>query len=291
MLQSSRGPFLILTPVCVLLALSITQQQGISPNLSSVLLILMGALSAHISVNAINEYLDFRSGLDLNTRRTPFSGGSGALPAQPQAAGAVLALGIVCLLLTAITGLWFLSQGIWQLLPLGLPGLILIVTYTRPVNRNPWLCLIAPGAGFGLAMVAGSAFASGAQSTTALWLAALVVFFLVNNLLLLNQYPDISADRAAGRRHFPIAYGVERSTQAYALMVVAAALSVIGGVASSAFPLWSLLALLPLLLNVKALQGARRLGAEIGLQPEFMAANVLATLLTPAILGLSLFFG
>ena len=46
------------------------------------ILALAGGLLAHISVNALNEYLDFTSGLDLTTLRTPFSGGSGTLPAN-----------------------------------------------------------------------------------------------------------------------------------------------------------------------------------------------------------------
>lgn len=47
-------------------------------------LALLGALSAYISVNVFNEYIDFKTGLDLVTRRTPFSGGSGTLPANPE---------------------------------------------------------------------------------------------------------------------------------------------------------------------------------------------------------------
>lgn len=287
-LQSARGPFLILTPVCVLLGVAAAMQQGIALNWLSLALILTGALAAHISVNALNEYLDFRSGLDLTTQRTPFSGGSGALPAQPAAANAVLAFGLVTLAITALTGLYFLWQGAWGLLPLGLAGLVIIVTYTRQINRSPWLCLIAPGIGFGLAMVAGSAYALGANDSPALWLAALVPFFLVNNLLLLNQYPDIEADKAVGRYHWPIAYGVARSTQVYALFVAASAGCIVAGVTLQLFPLWSLLALLPLLLSLITLRGARQLGADIGSQPQFMAANVGATLLTPTVLGLSL---
>jgi len=44
------------------------------------MLALLGAFLAHVSVNTLNEYYDFKSGLDLETIRTPFSGGSGALP-------------------------------------------------------------------------------------------------------------------------------------------------------------------------------------------------------------------
>ncbi len=47
-------------------------------------LVLLGALAAHGAVNALNEYADYRSGLDLRTARTPFSGGSGTLVDHPQ---------------------------------------------------------------------------------------------------------------------------------------------------------------------------------------------------------------
>ena len=55
----------------------------------------MGALCCHVSVNAFNEYYDFRSGLDARTRRTPFSGGSGTLPGKPELAGQALATAVV----------------------------------------------------------------------------------------------------------------------------------------------------------------------------------------------------
>lgn len=290
-LQTARGPFLILTPVCVLTGIGAVAASGDSISLTALLLVLTGALCAHISVNALNEYLDFRSGLDLHTRRTPFSGGSGALPRNPGAAGPVLAFGVVTLLITVLIGLYFLWQGEYGLLPLGLAGVLIIIFYTRQINRLPWLCLIAPGTGFGLAMVAGTAYAMGSSDSTTLWLAALVPFFLVNNLLLLNQYPDIAADKAAGRYHFPIAYGVARSTQMYGLFLLASAAVIIAGAVSGWFPLWSLLSLLPLALGIIAWQGARKLGDKIGEQPQFMAANVGTTLLTPAVLGLSLLLG
>ncbi len=48
--------------------------------LSWALLALLGLLLAHVSVNVLNDYFDYRSGVDLKTQRTPFSGGSGILP-------------------------------------------------------------------------------------------------------------------------------------------------------------------------------------------------------------------
>ena len=288
LLRSTRGPFLILAPVCVLLGLAVTSQQAIPLDTLKVILIFVGALCAHISVNVLNEYLDFQSGLDLTTQRTPFSGGSGALPAEPTAARAALVFSVVTLMISALIGLYFVWLGVFKLLLLGLLGLVLIVTYTRQINRSPLLCLVAPGAGFGIAMVVGTGYALGASDVPALWLAALVPFFLVNNLLLLNQFPDIEPDRAVGRHHFPIAYGTSSSTFVYALFAFATAATIGAGVIGGWFPIVSLLALLPLSLTIIAFIGAKKLATNIGSEPKYMAANVAATLLTPTALALSL---
>jgi len=63
--------------------------------------------------------------------------------------------------------------------------------------------LIAPGAGFGIVMVAGNFSVIAAYDQLA-YLTLLLPFCLSNNLLLLNQYPDIHADKNVGRRTFPI---------------------------------------------------------------------------------------
>ena len=87
-------------------------------------------LSAHISVNAFNEYFDFCSGLDKRTQRTPFSGSSGTLPSDPGQEKTALALSIISLAITAAVGLYFAVVRGWALLLLGLAGFFLIVTYT-----------------------------------------------------------------------------------------------------------------------------------------------------------------
>jgi 1,4-dihydroxy-2-naphthoate octaprenyltransferase len=75
-----------------------------------------------------------------------------------------------------------------------------------------WFCWLAPGLGFGPLMVMGTEVALAGQYTLEGFVASLVPFFLVNNLLLLNQYPDIEADKAVGRRHFLVVYGREYGT-------------------------------------------------------------------------------
>jgi len=72
-----RPSFLVLSPVCVFLGLSTSLENGSPIKVYRLLIILLGAISAHTSVNTLNEYYDFKSGLDLKTKRTAFSGGSG----------------------------------------------------------------------------------------------------------------------------------------------------------------------------------------------------------------------
>ena len=111
-LATSRPAFLLLPLSCLLLPLAYAISQGISINWLHVLFIVTGALAAHISVNMLNEYEDFKSGLDFHTQRTPFSGGSGILPAFPELAESVRIAAMACLLITVLIGLVF-SVGQW----------------------------------------------------------------------------------------------------------------------------------------------------------------------------------
>lgn len=287
-LPALRGPFLILTPACVFLGIStvIAQNTAVNPLLAS--LVMLGALLAHISVNTFNEYFDLKSGLDLNTIRTPFSGGSGALPQNPEMAPAVLALAVASLLLTALIGLYLIHLHGWALAPLGVLGLMIIVAYTPWINRSALLCLVAPGLGFGLLMIAGTHFALTGRYTPLAWAAAGVPFFLVNNLLLLNQFPDLDADRAAGRRHLPIRWGTTVASGVYAGSALAAYAIILLAVAQGLFAASGLLALLSLPLAVFAWRGAVNHGERIGEHPAHLAANVATAVLTPILLGIGL---
>jgi 1,4-dihydroxy-2-naphthoate octaprenyltransferase len=76
----TRPHFLILSVVLAFLGTSIAWYDGYF-HFGYALLAFIGLLLVHISVNTLNDYFDYRSGIDLATRRTPFSGGSGILPA------------------------------------------------------------------------------------------------------------------------------------------------------------------------------------------------------------------
>jgi len=284
-----RLPFLILPPACVALGAGTAVWSGSEINLLYLVLAFVGAVSAHISVNALNEYDDFKSGLDFNTRRTPFSGGSGTLPQRPDKAHVALITGLVTLATTAFIGIYFVFvRGPW-ILPLGVLGLITIAAYTKWLTRNPFLCLIAPGLGFGPLMVMGTHFVlTGSYSWTA-FVASLVPFFLVSDLLLLNQFPDVEADRGIGRSHFPIVIGREASVRIYSAFLGGAYLSIIFGYLAGVLPLGSLVALVSIVLAITTVRGAARYANDIPKLIPYMGRNVVINIVTPVLLAISLF--
>lgn len=290
-LQAIRAPFLILSPICVFLGTSTAIAYQGSIDTTVLVLVIAGALCAHMSVNALNEYADFKSGLDLVTVKTPFSGGSGALPRVPAMANAVLSAGLVSLFATMAIGVYFINSHGTLVLPIGIIGLVIILTYTKWINRWPLLCLVAPGVGFGLLMVTGTHLVLTGHNTLTLWLAALVPFFLVSNLLLLNQFPDLEADKSIGRNHLPIAFGTRTSSYVYGIFFIAAYSTILIGIYNGNFPVLSLIAVIPMAFSIYSLSGAFKHAEKIGSYPQYLAANVAATLLTPLLLGIAITFG
>lgn len=287
--QTTRPPFLILAPICILLGISLVSYEQMPINWLHASLAIIAAISAHISVNMLNEYTDFRSGLDQQTQKTPFSGGSGGLVINPHAEMAVLIGGIVSLAITSIIGLYFATTQGFAIVPLGLLGILVIVSYTPWLNRSPWLCLIAPGLGFGLLMIMGSYFVlTGHYSLNSFWVA-LIPFFLTNNLLLLNQFPDIEADKIVGRNHFPIHYGAKNSVLAYGLNSLLAVTVLTVLITQQQLPALALLALIPLFLSFVVFKGAYRYQKQIEKLLPYMGLNVAITLGTPLLLAIVLF--
>ncbi|HOU50670.1 MAG: prenyltransferase [Smithella sp.] len=284
-----RPNFLILTPACVLLGIATAFWSGATLNPLYIVLILTGALMAHISVNALNEYHDFKSGLDLVTEATPFSGGTKTLPNNPTKAHLALMSGIVTIVLVACIGIYFLMErGLW-ILPVGILGLVIIYTYTPFITRSPFLCLIAPGLGFGPLMVMGTDFIlTGHYSWTAA-VASLVPFFLVNDLLLLNQFPDVEPDRQFGRDHLLIRIGRPAGARVYVLFLILNYAVIIFGCFFEVLPQGALLGLLTLVLAVPVMRGVVRHADDIPNLIPFMVKNVIINITTPVLVALGLF--
>lgn len=289
-IRASRPNFLLLAPLCAGLGVALAWQQGEPPALLDTILVLMGAVLAHAAVNLLNEYEDFTSGLDLVTRRTPFSGGSGALPEFPSAATRVLIAAFGALALVIVIGLYFLWLRGLPMLMLGAAGVALVLTYTRWITRSPLICLLAPGLGFGPVMILGSLEALGARVDSAALTVSLISLLLVSELLLINQIPDADADRKVGRRHLVITVGKPAATGMAGFLLLASYGVLAVGLAAGWLPAWSSLGLAPLpaalwisLRLPAALSSPQRLNTLLGI-------NVAVLLATMALLifGLSL---
>jgi len=281
----TRPHFLLLTPVCVFVGIAVAVHEPPPFNVLHFVLAFLGALLAHISVNVLNDYFDYRSGIDLKTRRTPFSGGSGILPAGFLNPKSVYFFGAVCLLALIPIGIYFLYEYGLLILPIGIPGILVIYFYTTHITKNPLLCAIAPGLGFGPLMVLGTHFTQTGDYTLAAVIASMVPGFLISNLLLLNQFPDIEADIVASRRHLPIAAGRQYSAKVYAGLILVTYLWLIFAVVFKVLPWTALLGLITLPLGLKTVKGVLRYCDDIDNLLPFMGSNIQVTLLTPFLIS------
>ena len=291
LLDPMRVPFLILTPACVVLGLATAVWTSGQVNWFHFVLVLIGALSAHLSVNIFNEYFDFKSGLDADTKRTPFSGGSGRLPESPEIARPALIMAWIFFGITALIGLYFVYTIGSGLIPLGLLGLLNIYFYTEWITRYPLMCLIAPGFGFGTLMVMGTNFVLTGQYSWTAFIASLVPFFLVNNLLLLNQFPDAEADQKIGRQHYPIKIGKDKSSLIYIVFLLLPFLAIGFGVLTRYLPLSSLIGFLSLPLVITNSRGVLQHKENAEELIPFLGQNVIIILVTPVLVAIGIFIG
>ena len=285
-----RAPFLPLAVVLAFLGACIawyeSREIGVTFdfNIGYAVLAGVGILLAHISVDVLNEYFDFRSGIDLKTQRTPFSGGSGALPAGLVTPRQALYLGVGTLIAIVPLGVFFVLDKGWALLPLLLVAAALIVVYTPFILKMGWPEW-APGVGMGSLPILGAYFVHAGAFDTSAIIAAIPSGILVHNLLLLNEFPDVEADSTANRRTLPIALGKRRASLVYSVLIVLVYLWIIGGVISGVMPPFSLLGLLTIPWAVKAIRGAFNYQDMDKLVPA-MASNVFVVLLTQLFIGI-----
>ena len=287
-LMQIRAPFLLVTLISVLVGVSVAVYQSYHINALYLGLALVGALLSHIAVNVLNEYFDYKSGVDFKTIKTPFSGGSGVLPAGLLNPRNVYVVGIACIAgIIAIGGYFIYAQGP-LIIPIGVVGILTVYFYTTYITKSPLICAIAPGLGFGPLMVMGTYFALTGTYSLAAGLASLVPGFLVSNLLLLNQFPDVEADASVSRRHYPITVGLEKSSLIYTAFVLAAYLALIISVEVDKLPDLALLGLVTLPLGLLVVMGVRKYHDQIERLIPVMARNVMLTLFFPMLMAIGI---
>ena len=253
---------------------------------SSTLLALLGLVALHMAVNILNEHSDLRTGIDLNTRRTPFSGGSGTLPAGEMTSTTALIFGLISASAGLAVGVYFLATIGKPMLPLMVIGAVLVLAYTDILARSG-AGEFAAGLGLGGLPVIGTAVVQGGAIGPAAWAASIPATFMTFNLLLLNEFPDEGADRQGGRRNLVLLLGRRPAARLYGVVGLATPAAVVIAVAVHALPPACLIAALPSLLLIKPLGWAFSDPTREVPIPA-LAANVIWNLATNLVLAATL---
>jgi 1,4-dihydroxy-2-naphthoate octaprenyltransferase len=244
---------------------------------------MIGMVLCHASVNILNDYVDFKSGVDLKTMKTPFSGGSGILPAGKMSANQAKWYGIILFLLAVPIGVYFSMVVGWQLIFVLALGAICILMYT-PFILKVYFPEWSPGMGLGILPVLGAYFVqTGFYSVHAL-IASVPSGILVLNLLLLNEFNDIEADKTANRRTLPITAGPRKAAIVYSTLTLIMYLWIVTAVIFRLMPIYTLLALLTLPFGIKAMKGSFSHKEMDKIMPA-MGSNVVMVLLTQLLIG------
>jgi len=283
----TRPQFLVLSVILVLLGTAIAGAEGHFDWLRFVLTTI-GLVLAHASVNILNDYSDYKTGIDLETMRTPFYGGSGILPAKLMQPDSAYKFGVGCLLVALLIGLYLTYVSGWLLLPLIILGGPVIYFYTSHLTK--WLVgEFWAGLGLGTLPVLGTYFVQTGHYSAGAFVAALAPGFLTANLLFLNEFPDVRADTKGGRFHLVIALGTKRAAILYAVLTAMAYLCILGGVLSRLMPALSLIGFLSVPLALKAIRITMKHHDNPQEMVPALKANVQTILSTDALLALAYF--
>ncbi len=299
-LAQIRANFLVLSVFLVLIGLALSLKYPLSGgegfSFFKAMLIMIGVVSAHISVNLFNEYSDFFSKIDFNTTRTPFSGGSGMMVSGKSSPPEVLRLSIISLIIAFAIGVYFTITAHWVIMIFAITGAFSIIFYTPLLSRNMLGELFA-GLSLGTLVVLGSYISvHGVQGLSFIVIIPAEVIWLsvppgilTSLLLLINQFPDAEADKEGGRNHLVIRFGRKRAAWIYAagMFITFGIILLLPLFGISSY--WVYIALLPIPLAVKAAITAIRHGEDIPRLIPALGSNVITVLATDFLIAIAIF--
>ena len=180
-----------------------------------------------IGKNAVNEVVDYKSGVDrfvAPDKRTPFSGGKktivdGKLTTLEAAVIAVLTTGTACLI-----GFYIMFFRVFDIFWIGFAGVVLSVVYSLPPFKLAYRGggEITVGITFGPLIVSGVFLVMTGTLSIPVIAASLPIGFLIANVLWINQFPDYEADKQGNKRNWVVRLGKEKAVKIYALVFAAA---------------------------------------------------------------------
>jgi len=245
-----RIRFLLASVISVSVGLAITWWSTNDITIIDAILTMCGVLALHASVDLLNDYWDFKRGIDTKTHRTKMSGGSGVLPDGLLKPSQVYAAGIVSLIIGAAIGMYFVAtDGIVIGIILAFAVLSIYFYSIKIVNWG--LAEVFVGIK-GSMIVIGTYFVQTTDITEQAVLGGIVIGALSSLVLFITSFPDHDADKTKGRKTLVISLGKERACSIlWVFPVITHGITIIA-VYFEVFPIFCLLILLTIPLIIRS---------------------------------------
>ncbi|HXT84226.1 MAG TPA: prenyltransferase [Verrucomicrobiae bacterium] len=162
----------------------------------------VGIFCLHSSVDLFNDYWDYKRGIDLITKRTKFSGGTGVLPEGLLRPSTVYKAAFIFLILGLAIGTFFIfTKGFIIALILGFATLSIILYSTTLVNFGLGEIFVGIK---GMLIVIGTLFIQINEIPNVSIIIGIATGLLSSLVLYINSIPDIRADKEKGRKTLAI---------------------------------------------------------------------------------------
>lgn len=238
-------------------------------------LTVLGVFCVEVAKNASGEIVDYDSGADLaisEQERTPFSGGKRVLVDGLLSRSQTWAIALLFYLAAIVIGLLLVWLRDSRIIAFGLTGMALAWYYHGGSLRLAYRGLgeLAVALAYGPLVVCGTYFVQTGHLSVPLLHLSGALGLHIAAFLWINEFPDLRADKASGKRNLVVRLGRERAAFTYVVILATAyswlALTVMAYPASSGY-LWGL-AGAPL-----AVFSAWRLLQNVGNIPNLVAAQ------------------
>ena len=249
-LRAIRIRFLLASIIAVSTGLAISWWTGNSIAIFDAILTFLGVLALHASVDLLNDYWDFKRGIDSKTVKTKMSGGSGVLPEGLLEPKQVYRAGIIFLIVGALIGTYFVvTDGIIIGVILAFAILSIYFYSTKIVNWGLAEVFVAIK---GTLIVIGTCYIQTSQINESMVLGGIVVGVLSSFVLFITSFPDYDIDKAKGRKTLVISLGLKRSCTVFWLFPIIVYTLTIVSVILDVFPLFCISILLTFPLIIKS---------------------------------------
>jgi 1,4-dihydroxy-2-naphthoate polyprenyltransferase len=231
-----------------------------------------------IGKNAINEYVDYLSGVDrfvTADKRTPFSGGKKTIIDGKLTLKENLVIGIITVALGCLIGLFIVIAREFTVLWFGLAGVFFALFYSLPPFQFAYRGFgeLAVGFTFGPLITTGTYLVQTGSISPLVIIASLPLGFIIANVLWINQYPDYEADLQGGKMNGVVRLGKKKGVSVYAVLFGLAYLFLLVLAVFSKNILW-LLPFISMPPAIKAVQVAKKHYDNIPLLIEANAKTI-----------------